>query len=346
MLLEEERKKVLLQDDTEDEAIYNKINNIKNSLLQDTNQEESETPVSLNKIGDAPEFDVLRNEELVKEINRPSDVVNFEDKSDYQDLVKIKTNENLFQENNVIGEIELTKEDYNEDEGEIDHKDSNSSEKEEDDVDGRGINIDQARNEIENQLDMIKHEIKHLQEKQKSEMEREYEWEDGESENDNQEIKHTDEDFENNENNLRNDEDSAEINLQEKASKNVSPPQDFHKEKPTHKVSVPRKEWKNLHKNEYFDSKVSTKYHRKHEHQQHSNNKDRRKAHKKEERNKQRKEELKRLLKLYEEKQKLKYKPHNSEAAIIIQKWVRGFLERKEYGNFKNNIKKIRKLRR
>lgn len=58
----------------------------------------------------------------------------------------------------------------------------------------------------------------------------------------------------------------------------------------------------------------------------------------------EKKQELKRLIKLYEEKQKAKsVKP---KAAIVIQKWVRGYLQRKEYQIMKQNFKKIRKLRR
>jgi len=45
-------------------------------------------------------------------------------------------------------------------------------------------------------------------------------------------------------------------------------------------------------------------------------------------------------------KAKNRIKGYNVNAAIIIQKWVRGYLQRKEFGNYKNNIKKIRKLRR
>jgi hypothetical protein len=62
------------------------------------------------------------------------------------------------------------------------------------------------------------------------------------------------------------------------------------------------------------------------------------------------KDELKRLMKLFEKKQKKK--PNSSKiqvqvhAAIVIQKWVRGYYQRKEYKKHRDGIRKIRRLRR
>ena len=49
-------------------------------------------------------------------------------------------------------------------------------------------------------------------------------------------------------------------------------------------------------------------------------------------------------MKMYEQKQRTKGTKTN--AAIIIQKWIRGYLQRKEYRFIKFNVRKIRKLRR
>ena len=47
---------------------------------------------------------------------------------------------------------------------------------------------------------------------------------------------------------------------------------------------------------------------------------------------------------MYEQRQRAKGTKTN--AAIIIQKWIRGYLQRKEYRFIKFNVRKIRKLRR
>lgn len=59
---------------------------------------------------------------------------------------------------------------------------------------------------------------------------------------------------------------------------------------------------------------------------------------------KAKKEELKTLIRLYEQKQRMKQ--NKPRAALIIQKWVRGYLQRREFARMKLGIKKIRKLRR
>jgi hypothetical protein len=62
------------------------------------------------------------------------------------------------------------------------------------------------------------------------------------------------------------------------------------------------------------------------------------------------KDELKRLMKLFEKKQKKKPNPSKIQvqvhAAIVIQKWVRGYYQRKEYKKHRDGIRKIRRLRR
>jgi IQ calmodulin-binding motif len=47
---------------------------------------------------------------------------------------------------------------------------------------------------------------------------------------------------------------------------------------------------------------------------------------------------------MYEQKQK--DKGRKDQAATVIQKWIRGYLQRKEYRFIKLNVRKIRKLRR
>ena len=50
------------------------------------------------------------------------------------------------------------------------------------------------------------------------------------------------------------------------------------------------------------------------------------------------------MLKIYNKEQRRKN--NKPRAAITIQKWVRGFLQRKEFIRIKNNFRRIRKLRR
>ena len=60
--------------------------------------------------------------------------------------------------------------------------------------------------------------------------------------------------------------------------------------------------------------------------------------------NYEKKQELKKLMKIYEHKQRMK--GTKGKAAIVIQKWIRGYLQRKEYKFIKLNLKMMRKLRR
>lgn len=363
--LEEERKKVLLQNDTEDEDIYDKINIIKYDLLQDSNPEPINNSGSLEKIEKPEELEEQKKEKLISELerDRPSDVVIFDERSNNQDIVKINTHEDLFQGNNIVWEIDLTKEDdEGEKEGYLSHNEGSDDKIE---LDDNSVDIDQARNEIENQLDMIKHEIKDLQEKQEYEEEVEDE-DEGEDNDEKSESNHQESDNVEDQNNeeypqdiefqpikdQRDDEEKAEINR-----KIINPIENSFPQNLTNqnsKIPVLRKEWKNLSPIEDSEPKIPIEYHRKLKDQSQPteiNNNQKLKSqepkvfhNKKQRKNKKRKEELKRLLKLYEQKQKSK--PHKVEAAITIQKWVRGFLDRKEYGNFKNKIKKIRQLRR
>jgi len=160
---EEERKKLLLQDDTEDELIYDKINEIKDEIKNsseiqpENNAEAVNSAVTFNN--DQESQDKPQPEKQIyldRDDSRPSDVVNFDDRSDPE----VKTPEgynSLKISKNVQFQNQENKESDNEED----------VEKEDDDL-KKEIDYENAKNEIEMQLKMINHEIHNLEEKERS----------------------------------------------------------------------------------------------------------------------------------------------------------------------------------
>lgn len=307
-----DRKKLLLQDDGdfEDQILFNKINEfqeiIRNSQREDAPPTEKADPVdsavTFNERGDT-EVNLETNEEQPFATNRytrgrPSDVVNFDDKSEDKDMA----NKSNIDDENPLTEDAVSKPPNENSPNRNDDLNFHPHDDMTDHVDHINRDLDDANLEIENKLDMIKQQIHELQ------MEQEPVYAGVVI---NQDHPAADD--------LRVQEVVHNVN-RISASIDQFPPARAEPErrKPQNKQKGPRD----------------------------SNNpyKRQKKRWDRSDESMRNKEELRKLMKLHEQKQRSKnIKLH---AAVTIQRWVRGYIQRKEYVQFRNNIKKIRKLRR
>lgn len=306
-----DRKKLLLQDDVdfEDQILFNKINEFQ-EIIRNSQREESptdkvdpvESAVTFNELGDT-EQNVETNEEQPFNTNRytrgrPSDVVNFDDKSEDKDMA----NKSNIDDENPLTEDAVSKPPYENSPNRNEDVNSNHNDDLYYNRDQLDRDLDDANQEIENKLDMIKQQILDLQVDQEP------------------------------------DYTGIVINQDYSASDYIPVPEITNN---VIRVSgsidqfLPSKAEPERRESQYKKKRL-----------QNSENpyKREKKRWDKSNESMRNKEELKKLMKLHEQKQKFKnLKLH---AAITIQRWVRGYIQRKEYAQFRNNIKKIRKLRR
>lgn len=319
----------MLQEETEfeDDVIYGKIKQIQDSLrdpkAEPNDQIDSQVTFNDNSQVGPNEHD--QNYDTGRyQGSRPSDVVNFDDKSDNHDATgrshePIDLNEITFPEgpedleNQEQPEHDHSGENFYKNEGSSDKNDgySENNEGNSDNNQNQEIDLDNARAELQNQIEIIKKKMLHMQ--------RETEKANDISDDQNQDLE------------------SDEIRAQQVQQLE----EQYQKQAKTSSKKQPAPEPKSPQKR---------------------NNK-------KWNRPKQsidKKDELKRLMRLYEQKQEIKQvakqeakqapkqrksqppasKRARIQAAIIIQKWVKGYYQRKEYEKHRDGIRKIRRLRR
>jgi len=341
---QEDRKKMLLNDDDndfEDEALYGKINQMKAELFSDHSDHDNPIDSAITFNDNEAENKSLgvrreskeEDDDSNKNGSRPSDVVNFDDKSENEAANKsdvevvlepdneavniinneepIKfSNEGVYQpDNDESPDIPLTDDYYHNGSFEKEHKNV-------------GHKIDEVNQEIENKLDMIDKKVFELSSNKKEVKPQQF----------------------------------VEIDKKMFESEQIKSPVISDSPKNLNFMSNSKEIVKNTE-----PQPSENPYKRKNKKLQRNN-----------EESQKKKEELKKLMKLFEKKQvktqkvkqrsvappvkhpklvpKASRKPRPrlppQQAATVIQKWIKGHIQRKEFSRLKDNVKKIRKLRR
>jgi hypothetical protein len=155
------------ENDSEDDVIYGKIKQIQDSL-RDPNAEPHDpldSQVTFNENSQIEQNDNYPNYEVERyHGSRPSDVVLFDDKSDIQNVTgrsveHIDLNEIMFpekqeeQENQEQPDHDKSGDNFYKNEGSSDNNDDQNQD----------VDLDHARAELQNQIDIIKHKMLHIQ---------------------------------------------------------------------------------------------------------------------------------------------------------------------------------------